>query len=272
MGIISTGFIPVARQYMCEGSPPGTIRIPSLAFLIEHPARKILFDLGLPAFLAAPGRSRLAPLVPVAKLMGMLPEVIRGEDAASRLKAAGVDPADIGTVIYSHHHFDHTGDIDRFPDADVVVGPGVFRLARSWRRHLRGLNPADLPGGRTREAPLGKGPKLGPFISTWDLMNDGSIYLVDLPGHCTGSLGALIHLASGRALLAGDGVYIRDNYRLPAPKGVLYGRSADEDRKRAWQTILEIRELSARVPEIHIWPSHEPELVRELPQYPELVE
>jgi len=271
IGVIHTGWMRIFREYLAEGNPSGAVRIPSYAFLLEHPRRRILFDLGLPKFLAAPLRSRLAPLVPAAKLMGILPEMKRGEDTASQLRASGLTPGSIETVIYSHHHFDHTGDIRYFSGAEIVVGPGVLALRESWKRIFKGLNPDDVPRSRNvTEAPLGSGPRLGPFARTCDLLGDGSIYLVDTPGHCTGALGALVRLGSGWVFLAGDAVYIRDNYLRPAPKGVLYGRSADEDREAAWRTVLEIRELSLRAPEVRIWPSHETAVLDGLLPFPEM--
>ncbi len=279
VGVISTGLMPIRTEYltelMCEGGPTGPVKIPSFAFLVEHPKERLLFDIGLPRFLANPMRTRLAPLVPVAKLFGILPEVKKGEDTGSQLRNAGLVPSSVNTVIYSHHHFDHTGNIRDYTSAEIVVGPGVTALKNDWRRIYKGLNPDDLPEDRpVREIDFGKtpGPKLGPFEKTHDLMGDGSVYLVDTPGHCTGAMGALLRLKSGWVFLAGDAVYIRDNYRKPAPKGVLMGRSADEDRPRAWTTILEIRELWNRVPEIRIWPSHEPELFTEAALFPDMHE
>lgn len=268
--MVSTGKIPVRSDYLSVGSRLGKTKIPSFAFLIEHSRQRILFDIGLPRFLSNPLKTKLAPLVPAVKLMGILPEVGRGEDTATQLRAAGIVPSSIQTVIYSHHHFDHTGDIRDYPEARIVVGPGVLDLKKSWKRVLKGLNPDDLPEGRpVREMKFTGSSGIGPFAETEDFLGDGSIYLVNTPGHCTGAIGALLRLKSGWVFLAGDAVYVRDNYRQPSPKGVLYGRSADEDRDRAWQSVLEIRELSLKAPDVRIWPSHEPELFDEIRLFPE---
>ena len=56
-----------------------------------------------------------------------------GQDALAQLKADGVDPADVKTVIISHLHLDHTGAIDGFPNAEILVdkrGRTLYLFAR----------------------------------------------------------------------------------------------------------------------------------------------
>jgi glyoxylase-like metal-dependent hydrolase (beta-lactamase superfamily II) len=64
------------------------------------------------------------------------PEVIRNDysmidpivpkDATDILLAGPVSPTSITAVIFSHLHFDHTGNCTKFPDAEIIVGPGSF--------------------------------------------------------------------------------------------------------------------------------------------------
>jgi len=44
---------------------------------------------------------------------------------ADILKEGGVDLTEVESIIWSHYHFDHIGDISTFPlTTELVVGPG----------------------------------------------------------------------------------------------------------------------------------------------------
>ncbi|WP_269726575.1 MULTISPECIES: MBL fold metallo-hydrolase [Saccharomonospora] len=94
------------------------------AYLIEHPKGLVLFDTGL---------------VPAA---AQDPEGVYGELAAflglrytpeqtvdRQLEALGYRSSDVRYVIASHTHFDHTGGLHLFPDAEFFVCEGDMRYA-----------------------------------------------------------------------------------------------------------------------------------------------
>ncbi|KIW12751.1 hypothetical protein PV08_07937 [Exophiala spinifera] len=168
----------------------------SYAFLIEHAKSgskydTLLFDLGVrhdwetnspPAFIAAIKEGKHS--IEVKK------------DTATILSENGVNLADIGGIVWSHWHFDHTGNPGNFPGTtDLIVGPG-FKAnltpgyptitdshidERLWAdRELREINFVEE----------GKGLKIGKFDAL-DLYEDGSFYLLSTPGHTVGHLSAL---------------------------------------------------------------------------------
>lgn len=52
-------------------------------------------------------------------------KVIAERDVADQLHAANIPLESINAIIWSHHHFDHTGDPSLFPPStSLVVGPG----------------------------------------------------------------------------------------------------------------------------------------------------
>ena len=53
-------------------------------------------------------------------------EVDISNNVAEVLASNGVEPSSIGAIIWSHAHWDHTGDTSTFPpNVDLVVGPGI---------------------------------------------------------------------------------------------------------------------------------------------------
>jgi len=82
------------------------------------------------------------------------------------LEEHGVDGKSIDTIIWSHHHWDHTGAAATFdPQTSLVVGPGFIKC------HLPGYptNPnaalldADIEGREIREISFDDGLMIGNF-------------------------------------------------------------------------------------------------------------
>jgi len=105
----------------------------------------------------------------------------------------GIKPKDIDTVIWSHHHWDHTGNLSTFPTSTTLaVGPGL--PAENMPGHPTKPDApfpeSDVKGRKVHEFDFtsqGKGLKLGPFNAI-DFFGDGSFYLLDSPGHTIGHI------------------------------------------------------------------------------------
>lgn len=195
--------------------------VPSLSFLITHPGcppgnepRQLLFDLGLRSKITSysePQQSHLLNRTPY----------LLGPGVAATLREGGLNPLDITTVILSHVHYDHHGDPEHFPNAVFIVGTGTTRLLEhglaggaSHQHFSKDLLPQD----RTVELPAtdstGKTGNynwqpLGPF-SFIDLFGDGSIYVLDSPGHLPGHINLLCRTSPGKwVCLCGDAYHDR---------------------------------------------------------------
>ncbi|KAH9905882.1 Metallo-hydrolase/oxidoreductase [Xylariomycetidae sp. FL2044] len=166
-----------------------TPRVPVYCFLVSRGDRHVLFDLGVRR-----DWERLPPKVMEAirsasEVTGCdsdIPAVLDEDDSG-----LGIRSSDVEAVIWSHIHFDHTGDMSRLPPAtDLVVGPGVKQIA--WPGYP--TNPdgvvldSDAEGRTVREISFeGTGLKIGRF-DAFDYFGDGSFYLLDAPGHCPGHI------------------------------------------------------------------------------------
>lgn len=51
------------------------------------------------------------------------------KDASDLLFEASMKPDDIKYIILSHLHFDHTGDVSQYPEAQVLLGPASISAA-----------------------------------------------------------------------------------------------------------------------------------------------
>ncbi|KAI0057362.1 Metallo-hydrolase/oxidoreductase [Artomyces pyxidatus] len=180
---------------------------PALSFLLRHSTTKdaIVFDLGIPSNLDQ------APPMLAKKLAYFRP--FRVLPVADYLQAAGMDPATIPRVIISHTHFDHIGDPAPFTKATFLLGAdGRKRVEYAYPDSLQSeLLKGFLPADRIEylDASDGRWAPVGPFPAALDLYGDGSLYIVDAPGHVPGHINVLARTSTdgGWVYLAGDSAH-----------------------------------------------------------------
>ena len=137
-------------------------------FAVKHPDQGVvLFDLGLTSESVKPLNAGL--------LTGLLAKFVAfpKRDAASQLKADGVDPESVKWIILSHLHLDHTGDLLAFPKATIVVSKREWEDARTLNRQKsdsKFLDPQVWePRLRLRLVELDGEPPYGAFDHGLDL-------------------------------------------------------------------------------------------------------
>lgn len=257
----------------CRGPQAMTIRdgawraveFPALAFLIVHPdAGPIVFDTGYdPAFFAA-----TEPFPERLYRWATPPTLGPHEALADQFAHAGVEAGEVRHLILSHFHADHTAGMHRFPNAAIHCSRAGFetlcagsRLASVRRGMLRALVPADI-AARARwledapRCPLP--PDLAPFAEGADLLGDGSLLAVPLPGHCPGHWGLVLREDAGLHFLVADAAWSSDAIRrdMPPPRATtaLFG-----DTRAARATLHDLHRLHRRNLDIRLTPSHCPE-------------
>ncbi len=244
---------------------------PAMAMLLVHPEEgPILFDTGYdPAFFAAtqPLPERLYRWLTPPTLAG-------GEDLASQLRGSGVDPAEVRHLVLSHFHADHIAGTGRFPNATIHCARAGHeaacrggRVSALRRGVLRALIPADF-SGRARyfeDAPrLALPPDLAPFEAGSDLLGDGSLIAVELPGHCPGHWGLVVRdAAAGFHFLVADAAWSSDAIRRDMPPPALTGAFLG-NVGRGRETLARLHALWRRNPEIALTPCHCTERAAEL--------
>lgn len=213
------------------------VRLDVPVFLIKHPSRGyVLFDTGLSTSTAR----RIDPGFLAGFFVKFRSEP--GRDIVSQLRASGVDLAEVRTILLSHLHRDHAGLADAFPQATVVVSRKEWdsQQAREYR-------------WRPRLVDLSTAPPFGAFDHGIDLFEDGTVFLVDLPGHTPGNMGAWLNLDGGPVLLAGGAAWVIDNYMdlaLPVRRGIA-------DLNAYWRSLHIIRAMQEAVPRLVVFPGHD---------------
>ena len=192
------------------------LRATSSCYLIKHGDTYMLWDTGLSAALKGAALSDKGPLS--ATITSTIVE---------QLAVLGVKPDAISVVGISHYHFDHTGQASAFPQAKLLIGKGDYDSLAATPP-LNGADPTPLKrwfgGGGSSEAVVGDK----------DVFGDGSVTMIDLPGHTPGHHALLLNLPqTGMVLLSGDEFHFQENRAVNGVPGFNYDRSqtlASHDR------------------------------------------
>ena len=163
-------------------------------YLIHHGDDYMLWDTGLPAALKGKALDPKPTMSPTIT-----------KTLAEQFEQLGIRPDQVGRVGISHYHYDHTGQAELFPNATLMIGAADWAVLNAHPPVAR-ANPKPL------EHWISGGGKVDPVDGDKDVFGDGSVVMLDLPGHTPGSHGLLVKLATlGNVLLSGDVAHFREN-------------------------------------------------------------
>ncbi|KAF2117050.1 hypothetical protein BDV96DRAFT_611627 [Lophiotrema nucula] len=153
------------------------LNLPTLSFLMKHQSSgaQILFDLG-----CRKDFWNLPP--PISSVID------------SHVPAIGFDVENVQAAIMSHHHYDHVGDPKELPKSvDLIVGPGFkSNFYPGYPTSQASLCfEAAFEGRTVREIDFINAPTIGGF-DAYDYFGDGSMYILNVPGHAIGHICGLV--------------------------------------------------------------------------------
>jgi glyoxylase-like metal-dependent hydrolase (beta-lactamase superfamily II) len=196
-------------------------------YLIHHAQGWLLWDTGVADAIAAMPDGQ-APADPKATHWR------RPKTLASQLDQLGVKPADIKFVAISHTHPDHTGNVELFPQAMLLVQKAEY----DW----------PTPTGTPRFKPEHPVTKLE---GDRDVFGDGSVTILATPGHTPGHQSLLVKLPkTGALVLSGDAVHFTANWenrRVP---------SMNSDKEQTLASMQRIADLLTKE-KAQLWINHD---------------
>ena len=153
-------------------------------YAIRHGDDYLIWDTGNPV-----GTTPTAPKTSIVDLLGQL----------------NVKAAQVKYVAISHYHGDHTGQAGTLPQATLLIGKGDWDVI------------TDPKTAAATSAPFANwisgGGKVEPQAGDKDVFGDGTVMMLNMPGHTPGHHSLLVRLKdAGPVLITGDLSHFHENY------------------------------------------------------------
>jgi nucleoside-diphosphate-sugar epimerase/glyoxylase-like metal-dependent hydrolase (beta-lactamase superfamily II) len=241
------------------------VMIPALFARIDHPVHgTILFDTGYSTHFAEATQTLPDKAYSWVTPVKITPE----ENASAQLEAKGVAPSQVKWIVLSHFDPDHIGGLRDFPESRIICSKNAYAdtvgksgLKAVAGRLLTGLLPEDF-SARVLLLSDAEGPAIGPFEHSTDLFGDGSVVIVELPGHASGMIGAFVQTSDqGRVFLCADACWTRKQIAQKGHDGV--HRLLAKDKGAQEQVYERLRLLATQMPDVKLLPSHCPAAAEE---------
>ncbi len=159
----------------------------SSCYLIRHPKGDLLWDTGLPDAL-----HQLADGLTNGPFHLSVPNTLSGQ-----LLELGLAPEDIEYLSLSHSHFDHVSNAGQYAKSTFIVHEDEY--AHMFRDDAKKDQQSFASYSALETAKTVK------FKGNYDVFGDGSITIIDTPGHTPGHTVLQLELKNaGTVLLSGD--------------------------------------------------------------------
>lgn len=213
-------------RYEAYGEPDAEVEMAYYFWVLRRDHRTILVDTGFDV--AAGQRRGRTCLVPPVEA----------------LRASGVEPESVSTVVVTHFHYDHIGNLGAFPGAELVVPraelefwTGTLAERAHFAAHVESAEIARIEHavqeGRVRETE-----------GTEEIL-DG-VTAIAVGGHSPGQLVIVV----GDVVLASDAIHFYEEQRLQRPFAVM---ASLVEMYRAYDLIGELGSV--------VVPGHDPRVM-----------
>ena len=143
------------------------------------------------------------------------------------LARVGVKPGDVNLIVNSHLHFDHCGNNQLFPAAEIFVQADELSIARTPRYTVTGWFDYD-------------GARINPVSGEMDIGT--GLKLLATPGHTPGHQSVLVETDNGNVLVAAQAAFTVEEYEQG---GDAPAQSHDGLEAQYVQTISRLRSVPA---------------------------
>lgn len=135
------------------------------------------------------------------------PSISPQQQIENALKMRGIDPKAIRIIVQTHLHWDHSGNLGLFPEAEIIVSEEELRY---------GLCPLPIHYAAYEAFALGLTPlwvgAIGQFrvVKMKEQEIATGVRMFPSPGHTPGGISVLVETAEGPYVIVGDNVMTYD--------------------------------------------------------------
>lgn len=233
------------------------VTLPVSAYLLEHPRGLVLIDTGWCREISPDGvhsgkSARSVLGTPLAAFYH--PTLPSGHAIHEQLAARGIAPRDLELVILTHLDPDHVSGVKHVREAKRIILPEdeyfwscrtVYKLRQPWRLWM------DAPIERVYYRGFGAVP------NNWaiDVFGDGTLYMVNLPGHTDGMCAVVAVSGKRFAVMCADAAFSRRSWESLDIPGFGF------DRQLQLKSLKWVKEMSEKPGCVGVFASHDAEIM-----------
>ncbi|KAJ7879935.1 beta-lactamase-like protein, partial [Mycena olivaceomarginata] len=140
------------------------------------------------------------------------------KDITELLQDGGIPLATIDAVIWSHAHFDHIGDMSKFPNTTGLIIGSETDTATYPEFPNATLQTSDFAGHKVTKIDFAAANLTFSSLEAVDYFGDGSFYLVNTPGHLPGHMTALARVTPTSFIALGGDTFHHVGEARPRPE------------------------------------------------------
>ncbi|MBQ9305796.1 N-acyl homoserine lactonase family protein [Butyrivibrio sp.] len=239
------------------GKKEDRLWLPVSAYLIEHPKGKFLVDTGWARDVSPNGefdkKAQIKSLGSVLLYEVNQGRIGLGQCIDEQLLEMGIKDSDIDAVLITHLDCDHANGLKQVKNAkkfmvsadEVKFANKITNKVRYYKGWWEGIDLTEFEWN-DNQGPVGK---------SYDLLGDGSIELINIPGHADGLYAVKVKNEEGKfVLLFSDGGYARKSWEEQITSGI----AADKQLQK--QSLAWIKEQSLDENCVESLANHDPDI------------
>lgn len=247
--ILETGYLESPHAMNVRGGSWDKYRSGVMGVVLRHPKGTWLLDAGF----GENAQQHFEDVTPA--IMQAAASLTVKSGMAAQLKNIGLSPDDLDGILLTHAHWDHVSGLEDMLQVPLLLNAAEEDFIRSGSEH------AALAARWVDDLTINQyeydGPVVEGFGKSHDLMGDGSILLLAMPGHTPGSMAVLVNGVTKKWLFIGDTSWTNEGVAWPAEKPFIAKSMVETDAKQVANWLKQLHVMQLQNPDLQIVPAHD---------------